>query len=366
MQQQTKRSLVGRTLMSGMALAFLAGGVPALAQSGERITLEEGTVIPVTFESQLTSNKSKKGDRFTAKLKLDGKSYLGLPAGTRVEGVVKEAKAKKDKEPGILDLDFHRLRLPDGRSYAITTGLINLDNKSVDTEEDGRIVAKDQHKRDDMKYVGYGAAAGALFSLLGNRGRISIENLVLGSAAGYLAGALTKGPKEARDVVLKPGTEVGVRLDKPLRFDRPDTYEDIPDNDRAPLTPDNEEKISEDFAVLVGDNNIVFNPKAKPFQSGNTWMLPVRSILDAAYVRFRYNASARNVEILDSDNSFKVNLGSQIAVMSNGARRRLDKPVREVNGTLFASVKFFEMATGMQANYDQGSNTLVFSEKSND
>lgn len=366
MQQQTKMSLAGRALASGLAMTFLIGSVPVVAQTGGKITLEAGTVIPVTFDSQLTSNKSQKGDRFTAKVKMDGKSYIGLPQGTVVEGVVTEAKAKKDKEPGVLDLDFKKIRLPDGRAYNITSGMINLDNKSVETDENGRIIAKEGHKRDDTKYIGYGAAAGALFSLLGNKGRISIENLILGSAAGYAAGALIKGPKEARDVVLKPGTEVGVRLDKSVRVDRVN-YNDIPDDDRAPLTPDPDSnaRSSDDFAVLVGDNDVAFNPKAKPFQSGSTWMLPVKAVLDAASVRFRYTGSSRKLEVTEGDAPFRVTVGSQIAVMSNGARRRMGATVREVNGTLFAPVKFFELATGMRANYDQSSNTLSFERSNN-
>jgi len=363
MLQQTTIFRVGRTLTSGLALALLVGSVPAGAQSGgQRVTLETGTVIPVVLDNQLTSNNSRKGDHFTAQVKIDDKSYLGLPQGTRVEGVVTEAKAKRDKDPGVLDLDFRTLRLPDGKTYPITSGLIGLDNKSVETREDGRIVAKEGHKRDDLKYVGYGAAAGALFSLLGNRGRISIENLILGSAAGYAAGALIKGPKEARDVVLKPGTEVGVRLDKPVRFARPATNE-IPDDDRAPLTPDDTARTTDGFAVLMGDRTVVFPQKAQPFQLGDTWMLPVKTMLDTVNIRYKYNNSTRTLEVMDSNNSLKVGVGSQIAVMGDGARRRLDKPVREVNGTLFASVKFFELATQMRAHYDQSSNTLIFNER---
>jgi hypothetical protein len=362
MKQRTTTSQVGRVLASGMALALLVGSVPTSAQNnGQRVTLETGTVIPVVLEDQLTSNKSRKGDRFSAKVKVDDKSYLGLPQGTRLEGIVTEAKAKRDKDPGVLDVEFRTLRLPNGRTYELTSELIGLDNKSVETREDGRIVAKEGHKRDDTKYIGYGAAAGALFSLLGNRGRISIENLILGSAAGYAAGALTKGPKEARDVNLKAGTEIGVRLDKPLRFDRP-REDAIPDDDRAPLTPDREDQSQYGFAVMVADQNVVFGQNAKPFQAGNTWMLPVKPMLEAANIRYRYNSSAKTLEVTDSDNPMKVGLGSQIVVLGDGSRKRLDKTVRQVNGTLFAPVRFFELATRLKAGFDNGSNTLVFSE----
>jgi hypothetical protein len=363
MQQQIRTVPTGRILASGMALALLLGGVPVGAQSGgQKVTLETGTVIPVILENQLTSNKSRKGDRFTAKLKLTDKSYLGLPAGTRLEGVITEAKAKRDKDPGVLDMEFRTLRMPNGKTYPITSELIGLDNKSVETQDDGRIIAKEGRKRDDTKYIGYGAAAGALFSILGNRGRLSLENLILGSAAGYAAGALTPGKKEPRDVTLKEGTEIGVRLDKPVRF-TPTDAETIPDEDRAPLTPGKENQSEYGFAVLIGDNNVVFSSTAKPFQAGTTWMLPVKAVLDAAYIRYKYNQSARSLEIMDGDNSSRVGVGSQVVVMNDGSRKRLDKAVRQVNGSLFAPVRYFELTTGMKANYDESSNTLVFEKR---
>jgi hypothetical protein len=359
-----RRYNAGRILAAGLSLALLsAGGLSADAQQSRqrRATLEEGTVLPVVLDNQLSSNKSRKGDRFTAKIKTtESSDYLGLPEGTRVEGVVVEALPKKDsKTPGILDLDFRRVRLPDGNSYAINSELIPLDEKSVETKEDGRIVAKPGQKREDLKYVGYGAAAGALISLLGNRGRITIENILLGGLAGFGVGQLIKGPKEARDVVLKPGTEIGLRLVKPLRF-TPIDRDDIPEEDRASFVPLDDRASPYDFGVLVNDRNVVFGSKTKPFQSGNTYMLPVRPMLEATNSDFRYNSSNRSVQITDNGQRVRGTVGSRIVILGDGSRRRLSKPLQLVNGELVAPADFFEIATRTKTRYDDSSNTLVF------
>lgn len=358
-----RRYNAGRILAAGLSLAlFSTSGLAVDAQNRQRrATLEEGTVLPVVLENQLSSNKSRKGDRFTATIKTSERSdYLGLPEGTRVEGVVVEALPKKDsKTPGILDLDFRRIRMPDGNSYAINSELIPLDEKNVETREDGRIVAKPGNKKEDLKYVGYGAAAGALISLLGNRGRISIENILLGGLAGFGVGQLIKGPKEARDVVLKPGTEIGLRLEKPLRFSPVDP-DSIPDEDRASVVPLDDRASPYDFGVLVNERNVVFGSKTKPFLSGGTYMLPVRAMLEATNQDFRYNSSSRSLQINDNGQRVRGTVGSRIVIMNDGSRRRLNKPLQMINGELVAPAEFFEIVTRTKTRYDNSSNTLVF------
>ena len=125
---------------------------------------------------------------------------------------MREAHAKKDNDPGVLDLAFRTLRLPDGHSYPIEGSLIGLDNKSVEKRDDGRLVAKPGHTTDRLTYVGYGAGAGLIVGLLTKHG---LEDTAIGGGLGYLFGALQKGgSKQARDVDLKVGSELGVRLDR--------------------------------------------------------------------------------------------------------------------------------------------------------
>ena len=179
--------------------------------------ISAGTVLPVKLDRELKSNDNQKGDKFTATLKSDAAKSLGMPEGTVVEGTVNEARPKEGDNPGVLDISFQRLRFPDGKAYSIVGSSIGLDNKSVSTDKNGRIVAKKSAKNNRLTYVGYGAGAGLLVSVLSG-GKLHLENIALGGALGYLAGALEKNKKQPHDVDLKEGTEVGVRLDKTIRI----------------------------------------------------------------------------------------------------------------------------------------------------
>ena len=205
-----------RTFFAGVSVvtASLIGIGSALPAAAVR--LDAGTVIPVTLDRPLTSNGNVRGDKFTATVKADTPGYLGLPVGSVIEGTVMEAKPKAGNNPGVLDLAFNRIRYPNGRTYAITGSTIGLDNKSVEKRTDGRIVAKSSIKNNRLTYVGYGAGAGLLASVLSG-GKLHLENIGLGAGLGYLFGSLEKNKKTPNDVNLKVGTQVGVRLDKSVQ-----------------------------------------------------------------------------------------------------------------------------------------------------
>ena len=207
-----------RSQIKNLGLAALAATMTwgtmfaAQAQSQNRtVAIDAGSVIPVKLDQELSSNAARKGDTFTVTLRNDADAeYYRLPTGSHIEGVVRDARPKHDKDPGVLDLEFRRLRLPDGHSYAIQGSLIGLDNKSVEKRSDGRLIAKPGHQNDRLTYVGYGAGAGLIAGLLTKH---SLEDTAIGGGLGYLFGSLQKGQNQTRDVDLKPGTELGVRLD---------------------------------------------------------------------------------------------------------------------------------------------------------
>ena len=172
------------------------------------------TVVPFTLNTKLSSNVSSVGDRFNATLDTSGYDDYGqLPKGTKLEGRVAVVSAKKGNTPGALGLEFDRVVLPDGTRHRIYGALHGLDGNSV-TTENGKLVAKDAAKNDNLKYVGYGAGAGALVAVL-TKGNVVTSGLI-GGALGYLFGQID--PKKARDVTLDPGTRFGVRLTNDLAF----------------------------------------------------------------------------------------------------------------------------------------------------
>jgi hypothetical protein len=180
-------------------------------RNANTITLNEGTVIPVELDVPLSSRTNRSGDQFTATLR-SGSEDAGLPAGTKIQGVVRQATPASGGNPGILDVDFTRIMLPGGTARAMNGSLISLDSGSVQRDSSGRLVARDRRAADRLKWVGIGAGAGAIIGVL-TRGN-TIVNVLLGAGLGYLYNELSN--QRVGDVNVGAGTDFGVMLDAPL------------------------------------------------------------------------------------------------------------------------------------------------------
>ena len=176
----------------------------------------KGSVLPVKLDMILSSDNSVVGDKFTATIDTNGDNdYFGLPQGTKVQGHVSFAQAKRNSTPGVLGLSFDSILLENGRRVPISASLIGLDKNSVRTENGRIVVNPNNTKRDDLKYVGTGAGAGALIALV-TKGNV-VTNAVIGGALGYLYETLINKPK-SNNVVLDRGTSLGVRFDQEARI----------------------------------------------------------------------------------------------------------------------------------------------------
>lgn len=182
--------------------------------AGTPLTIEQSTIIPLLLNNELNSKTAQKGDRFTATLDTRGNdSYAGLPRGTIVQGHVVQASAKNNDSPGMLDLDFDRIVLPGGHVATLDASVINLDSKDI-RSENGVMIANKTTQKDDLKFVGYGAGAGALLALV-TKGNL-LTNAVIGGAIGYLFGLTQKDKSNFHDVTLKTDTKMGIQLNKDL------------------------------------------------------------------------------------------------------------------------------------------------------
>jgi len=177
------------------------------------MTIQDGTVIPVTLDEEITSSTARQGDRFTATVRSGNNDYMGLPIGTKIEGRVVAAKAKEGNNPGMLELDFRRVMLPNGRVQQIDGSLIGLDDRSVEMDSNGVYTARAEKKDERIVYAGYGAGAGLLVGLLTKK---PLEGALLGGVLGFLFGEVQRNQQRPADVRLRRGTEFGVRLDKDL------------------------------------------------------------------------------------------------------------------------------------------------------
>jgi hypothetical protein len=368
------------TMISNVcAAAVLAVGVtafsPASAAVARTIRLDAGSVIPVRLNDKLSSADSRKGDTFTATVKTsDGEDY-GLPDGTKVDGRVTGARPQRDKDAGVIEVSFERIRLPDGHSYAIDGSLIGLDNKSVERRANGRLVATPSHQNDRLTYAGYGAGAGLIVGILTRR---PIEDAVLGGLLGYGFSALQKNHSDARDVVLKPGTEMGVRIDKRAVLT---DYESTGDSQTPRDSEEGHYRISTDrrdygvgartderrdttnvgdVGVMIDDRDVRFESGERPIITRNDVVLvPVVPVLHAARIPYTYNGRTETLRATGSAEPVRATIGSRIAVVNGSDRVRLEAPVQRRNGVLYAPMKFLALATGYSVHYDSGSRTVV-------
>jgi len=191
----------------------------AQAVAGVRtISVPSGAVVKVSLGTEISSATAHVGEPFVATVSSQATGDSEFPAGSRIEGVVREVQAKSGSEPGVLDLDFRTVVLPDGTRYPLQASLISLDNTSVDTSTAGRITAKSEVGKsggDRLKVIGIGAGAGFLLGKLLKKN--SVLTAVLGAAGGYLY-SNTQNKTEVRDAVLPSGTQLGVRLDRNLAY----------------------------------------------------------------------------------------------------------------------------------------------------
>jgi hypothetical protein len=369
------------------ALTIIGVSTPsAFAQRNRTMTLDAGTVIPVKLEDKLSSKTNDKGDTFTAKIKVDGDNndYVGLPDGTIIEGRILSARQKEGKNAGTLELGFQRLRMPSGQSFPISGSLIGLDNKSVNRDSDGRLVAKPGSENKRITYAGYGAGAGVLVGLLSG-GKLNLNNLLLGGLLGYAAGSTQKASDNVRDVELKTGTEMGVRLDKKLtirytselddpddlryrrrddgtgnsrldrRRDDPTRTRDTEDRDLDRQNP----RTSGEIGVLIGDRDVRFDSTAQPVMIEDKVWVPLLPVLKSA--RIKYTTSNNAMTVMAPNSTVKINVGSRI-VMDGNRRVRTDMAPRRMNGAIYVPVKVVEIATGYKASWDSATQTLTLDE----
>jgi len=223
---QIKFAAVAATTLCAVGAAAPVVQAQSTTRYNDDINLAPGTVIPVTLNTQISSADASEGDTFTATVDTRREAYDSMLRGATVDGAVKHVTQKEGKNPGTLELTFTRLHLADGTSYPISGKPTSLDSKDLKVNDDGVLQSKVDQKKQDTTYAGIGAGAGVLLGAL-NGGKIRLENILVGGGLGYAASQLLKGQQQVHDVVLKPGTPVGVLLDDRVRFHRRETINTV-------------------------------------------------------------------------------------------------------------------------------------------
>jgi peptidoglycan hydrolase-like protein with peptidoglycan-binding domain len=179
-----------------------------LAASGlaaqTRLVLPEGSVIIVRTSTPLESATAKVGQAFETVVAdtvlVD--NYTAIPGGSRIRGVVTFVQPADRQRSGVIEVNFDRLTLPDGRTYPLSAKLTSTDaaeRRQIESDPNARVV------------------------LVGGRGGVGASiagaNSEKSPASGILA-ALGTLLSQARDVQVPAGTPLAVQLEQALVLTR--------------------------------------------------------------------------------------------------------------------------------------------------
>jgi hypothetical protein len=353
-----------------VALAvFLPGAVLAQGYGhSQRVSLPQGTVLKAELNDRLSSTSNRPGDRFTANIENDG---TGLPSGTQVIGQVTDVRRSDDNHPGVVDVDFRTLKLPNGRTYPIDGQLTSLDSDSVRRTSSGRLEARGGSSRNKAQFLGYGAGAGAIISAL--TGGSLLKGALFGAIAGFAYDQLNKDKRDNghySEVNLKPGTEFGVALQRDTTIALADNaYGNSYDNryrngsaeyNRYPRTDQRtagsiQQYRASDVRVMVDGRDVPFT-QGQPFMSHGHVMVPLEPVMAAAGYRYTYDPTYREVSIFGNHET-RFSIGDNFATV-DGNRMRLDEPVQRIDGTIYVPSQFLEQAADFRADWNADNRVL--------
>ena len=190
--QQLKRILSHAAL--GAAISLTAAQV----SHAQRLVLPTNSVIIVRTTSALESSTARQGQTFetTVEDTVGVDNYTVIPEGSRIRGVISYVRPATRSESGVIEVDFDRLTLSDGTTYAIQGKLTSTDpaeRRQIDSMANQRVVL-----------VGGRGGIGAAIAGAGSQSR-STNNIF--TALGQLL-------SEGRNVSVPAGTPLAVQLEQ--------------------------------------------------------------------------------------------------------------------------------------------------------
>jgi len=203
---------------------------PATPPRPERppYTFNRDSVIPLTLDQPVSSNKSRAGDRITATVRGDVGRYMDFPEGTVLEGTVRDAVPASGSHAGSLDIRFTHIVFPDGNRYRIDGYMKPLNDKNIVHTADGRFAVKAGSDNNIGRDAAIGAGAGLVIGAM--HGKI-VGGAAVGGTIGAVIGVFDHSV--GRNVNFDQGTRFGLILDRDLTIDRHDLTHDRSDHDRS-------------------------------------------------------------------------------------------------------------------------------------
>jgi hypothetical protein len=190
--RNTRLSIVG-------ALAVLALATASVEARAD-IRVPAGTVVPVRFQTTVSSVRSNPEDRVAATVRQDVRvgGRVAIPAGSELRGhVVNARRSGRVKGNATVAVDFDKLTVR-GRTY-------DVDMRQL------VVIAPDSHGR-DAKIVGGSAGAGAIIGAIADGKEGAAKGALIGGAAGTGVVLGTRG----KEVTIPAGARWRLRLNRPL------------------------------------------------------------------------------------------------------------------------------------------------------
>lgn len=185
-------------------------------------TLPAGTALSLKLNNTLSSRSSRQGDTFTATVTAPVYSENGqkvlVPAGSTVEGRVASVSASGGiSGESQLQLNFQRLRLPDGSSLPLRAevsqvasqqGVGNVITGAPSATNEGGV--QQSQTRNTVGTAAAGGAVGALIGAIAGGGK----GAGIGGLVGAGLGVVLASHNGALD--LPAGTPITIRLSQPV------------------------------------------------------------------------------------------------------------------------------------------------------
>ncbi|MDX6693597.1 MAG: hypothetical protein QOF02_1200 [Blastocatellia bacterium] len=172
------------------------------------LVIPSGTQFVATLDNDLTTARSREGDRFTM--------TVHAPAqyeGATIEGFVSRIETGgRVNGRALMSLDFQQIRLRDGRTAGFSGEIESVratggEQARIDTEGGGQIEESDSRGEKTAQRVAIGAAVGAIIGAIAKGGK----GAAIGAAIGAGAGAGSVYAQGRDDLELRSGTELTVR-----------------------------------------------------------------------------------------------------------------------------------------------------------
>ena len=182
-----------------LVLPLALGAAPLQAASN---ALPGGTVLPVTFETTVSSATSRPEEKVLARLREPVRvGAATLPEGSELRGhVISAQRSGKVKGRASLTLAFTQITA-NGKTYALPARRISL-------------LAPETHGN-DAKIIGGGAGAGAVVGAIVDGKSGAAKGALVGGGAGTGVVLATRG----KEVSIPAGSRWRVRLVRPLVVD---------------------------------------------------------------------------------------------------------------------------------------------------